>query len=276
MTSRLEFETPENIRVAYEPAGLGTRYMAWILDSIILSGLIAVTFILAVVFGVMTDTTFREAARAIEGLDGSSKSEPGAESLRFLEYFIGLAILVWGLGSFAYFACSELWLRGQSLGKRAMGLRVVRIDGFSLDPSGVFVRNIFRVIDQLPPVWLVPLLSKRSQRLGDMVAGTTVIVDRPQKLSQVRQLLADAPVADAQFTFDVPTLKRARSQDFEAIEKILERWSALTVSQQDALLNQLMPSLVERLKTDPPLPAERVVYLQDLLAAEYRRQHRNL
>jgi hypothetical protein len=71
------------------------------------------------------------------------------------------------------------------------------------------------------------------------------------------------------FTFDAMTLKGARQQDFEAIEKILNRWDSLAVPQQKALLDQIVPPLVERFKTNPPT-------LEDLLAAEYRRQHRNL
>ena len=276
MTASLEFETPENIRVAYQPAGLGTRYLAWFLDNILLTVLMIVMFILAIVGGILTEGAVRQAAETLKGFDESAGPKKAQESLRIMQYFIGAAILVWGLGSFVYYGCSELWLRGQTFGKWMLGLRVVRVDGFTLDPASIFVRNIFRVVDQFPPVWIVPFLSKRSQRFGDMVAGTTVVVDKPDRLSGIRKALADVPVAESLFTFDSTTLKRARPQDFQAIEKILDRWEKLSKSQQDELLNQIVPPLVERLKTDPPPPESRIVYLEDLLAAEFRRQHRNL
>lgn len=276
MVASLEFETPENIRVAYEPAGMGTRYLAWFLDNILVTILIFVMFFLAIIMGVVTETAIRQAAQTLQGMEAVTPEKQSEIGLRILQYLVGLCILIWGFGSFVYFTCFELWLGGQTLGKRMLGLRVVRVDGFALDAAAIFVRNIFRVIDQIPALWIVPFMSRRAQRFGDMVAGTTVVVDRPEKLSSVRQAIIEFGSVDAQFTFDSLKLKRARQQDFEAIEKILERWDTLAEGQRKALLDQMVPPLVARLQADPPAPEERVVFLKDLLAAECRRQHRNL
>lgn len=276
MVASLEFETPENIKVAYEPAGLGTRYLAWFIDSILISIAITVMFFLAIIVGVITESVVRDAAKMIDGGEAQTPTERAERGLIVVQYFIGISILVWGLGSCAYYTFFELLFRGQTLGKWLLGLRVVRVDGFGLDPAAIFVRNIFRVVDQFPPCWIVPLMSRRSQRFGDMVAGTTVVADQPEQLSNVRQTLVEMPAAEARFAFDSAKLKRARPQDFAAVEKILERWEKLTGDQRTALLDQLVPPLVERLKVDPPAVEERVVFLKDLLAAEYRRQHRNL
>lgn len=267
MPADLEFETPENIRVAYAPAGLGTRYLAWFLDNILLTILMAVMVILTIWLGMVTAATVQRF---------SDNARGKLESVEFLQYFVGILVLVWGFTSFLYFACSELWMHGQTLGKRMLGLRVVRVDGFSLDASSIFVRNIFRVIDQLPPLWIVLFMSKRAQRFGDMAAGTTVIVDKPQELSEIRKVLADLPAADSRFKFDAMALKRTRPQDIEAIEKILNRWESLPPEQRHSLLEQIVPPLVERMKVEAPAIEERAIFLQDLLAAEYRRQHRNL
>jgi hypothetical protein len=191
-------------------------------------------------------------------------------------YFLCLFLLVSGLGSFIYYGLSELLLRGQTIGKRLSRIRVVRLDGFALDPSGIFVRNLFRVIDHLPPLWVVPLLSKKSQRLGDMVAGTVVVFDKPESISNLRLSLSQRPAGEAQFVFNAAMLKRARPQDLAAVEKILERWGQLTGDQQQTFLAQLVPPLAARLKTDLPPDDQRLQFLQDLLAAEYRRQHLGL
>ncbi len=167
-------------------------------------------------------------------------------------------------------------LRGQTLGKRMSSIRVVRLDGFALDPPGIFVRNLFRIIDHLPPLWLVPLLSRQSQRLGDMVAGTVVVSNKPESISNLRLSLAQRPAVEAQFVFDAPTLKRARPEDFNAVEKILERWDQLNAIQQETFLGQLVPPLVARLHVESPPYDQRLQFLNDLLAAEYRRQHRSL
>jgi uncharacterized RDD family membrane protein YckC len=80
---------------------------------------------------------------------------------------------------FAYFSLFET-ISGQSLGKKAMGLRVVSLSGV-LTPRQALVRSLFRVVDGLP--FLVPYLvgavvsvsNQRHQRVGDMAAGTLVI-----------------------------------------------------------------------------------------------------
>jgi uncharacterized RDD family membrane protein YckC len=88
---------------------------------------------------------------------------------------LGVVVLAWGL--YYYFACESGG--GQTLGKRAMGLRVVRADGSQADMREVFVRTILRVIDGLF-LYLVGLVAmllsgQRRQRLGDMAAGTVVV-----------------------------------------------------------------------------------------------------
>ena len=276
MSANIKFETPENIQVAYEPAGLGTRFVAWFVNNIIMTVLGFVIFFVLLCSGVITDTVLRDIAEpAREAARRSGERTPG-ETPEAVAYFLGLFVLVSSVGSFVYFGMSELFLRGQTLGKRMSGIRVVRLDGFALDPGGIFVRNIFRVIDHLPPLWAVPILSKKSQRLGDMVAGTVVVSDEPESLSDLRISLSQRPSGEAKFAFDAAMLKRARPQDFAAVEKILERWEQLTGDQQQTFLGQIVPPLAARLQTDLPPDDQRLQFLHDLLAAEYRRQHRSL
>jgi uncharacterized RDD family membrane protein YckC len=67
---------------------------------------------------------------------------------------------------------------GKTLGKMAMGLRVVAIDG-AYTPAKAFIRNLLRIVDGLPFLYLLGLIviasSKRKQRIGDMAAGTRVV-----------------------------------------------------------------------------------------------------
>ncbi len=264
----IEFETPENVQVAYEPAGLGTRFVAWVYDTIIMIAIGLVLLVVLLCAGAASDSLLKDFTALQDG------DEP--EMGRATAYMVGLFLLVWGIGSFLYYGLFELLGRGQTLGKRALGVRVVRLDGFALTPGAVFVRNIFRVIDNLGPLWIVPLLSKKSQRLGDMVAGTVVVVDKPEPLGDLRMVLSERPAVEARFTFDVGALKRVRPQDFSAVEQILERWDSVGPIQQQELLGRLIPPLVARLQVEPPDFDFRLEFLQDLLAAEYRRQHRNL
>lgn len=275
MIEKIEFETPENIQIGYQLAGLGTRFVAWFVDNIVMLFVSFVIFFLLVCAGAVTDSVVRDAAKSIQSGDGNGGGNP-RQAYEFGAYLMGVFVVLWGLGGFVYYGASELLLRGQTLGKRLAGIRVVKRDGFSLEAGSILTRNIFRVIDHIPPLWIVPLLSKSSQRVGDMVAGTIVVFDKPETLSHLREALSQETTAPRRFSFDISVLKRARPQDFEAIERILERWSTLKPEQRETLLDQVVPPLVARLQVESPPREEWPLFLQELLAAEFRRQHRRL
>lgn len=269
MSPQIQFETPENIQVAYQPAGLGTRFVAWVIDTILIAFLSFVIFFVLLCTGVISD----QAMRQLGDLPG--EFDPDQEH-QLPMYFFGLIWLVLSLGSLLYYGCSELWLRGQTFGKRRLGIRVVKVDGFALDAGGILVRTIFRLIDHMPPLWIVPVVSQKAQRLGDMVAGTVVVADKPEQISDLREVFAQRAAAESKFRFDATVLKRARPQDVHAIESILERWSGLGVPERELLLNQVVAPLAKRLQVEPPATEDRYQFLEDFLAAEFRRQHRKL
>jgi uncharacterized RDD family membrane protein YckC len=263
MSSAVRFETPENVQVAYEPAGLGTRFLAWFVDQLLLWAAMFVVFL-----GLLA------AGASFASLVDDAKDPD--DSRRAMLYFMGLMTLLWGLGSFVYFAFCELLLRGQTVGKRVSNIRVVKTGGFQLDAASILVRNIFRVADHLPPLWIIPALNRLGQRAGDMVAGTIVVSDVPAELSSVRTSLAARTAAEAQFRFDAGQLKRLAPSDFQAIERVLERWPSLAADEQLALANTFSQQIAKKLAIDPP-PAElQSRFLEDLFAAELRRQDRSL
>ena len=77
-----------------------------------------------------------------------------------------------------YYLVSE-GVTGLTLGKWLMGLRVVKLNGEPYDPRAVLLRNIIRIVDILPFLYLVGLISvavsRKDQRLGDLAAGTLVV-----------------------------------------------------------------------------------------------------
>lgn len=100
--------------------------------------------------------------------------------------FILLQDLGMGLGillQFAFIETSRMLMEliwgGQTIGKKLMGLRVMDERGLKLQPFQVVVRNLLRWVDMLPAFYglggVVALFSARSQRLGDLAAGTVVV-----------------------------------------------------------------------------------------------------
>lgn len=269
MTTPVRFETPENVQVTYHPAGLGTRFSAWMLDvffvtvTTVLMGILAL--VLAALMGVVVEDLDKR-------LGAGDRSRP--QDIVF--YFMGFMIILFQFGSVLYFTVCELHWGGKTLGKRHMRIQVVKTDGFALDVGSILLRNLFRVVDQLPIFWIVPLLSPRSQRFGDIAAGTVVVSTAEEKFSDLRvQLLSRAP-SEALFRFDVAMLSRATPIDVEAAERILNRWSQLNDTQRNELLARIVEPLSRRLGIAPPEPAKSQEFVEDFLAAVYRRETRRL
>ncbi len=270
MNERIDFETPENITISYQVAGTGTRFLAWFADNIFLTLICLVLLVVFVAFGASVDSVFSDLFEP-GGSDADSR-----DGSQFSLIFLGVWLMIWSLGGFLYFGLSELIFRGQTIGKRMSKIRVVKADGFSLDPTSILIRTLFRVVDQLPPLWIVPVLSTSSQRLGDMVAGTIVISDEPTEISSVRETLGSRSEADSKFRITGAMLKRSQPADFATIESILERWSSLSPVERIALTEKIVPAMTQRLQTEVPSVEDHQQYLEDLLAAEYRRQSRSL
>jgi uncharacterized RDD family membrane protein YckC len=88
-------------------------------------------------------------------------------------------LLVWILIGVLYYCADEV-LTGQTIGKRLMGLKVIRLDGRPLDGRTVALRTVGRFIDVLPAFYLIGWIAMRGphrppQRFGDRMAGTTVV-----------------------------------------------------------------------------------------------------
>jgi uncharacterized RDD family membrane protein YckC len=155
---RLEVETADHVILRYDLAGGGNRGFAALVDFTL------VTLIFIAAFVGFTSLT-----------DLQSMFFPLA----------GLVVLVTFTIAWSYFVLLEWIWNGQTIGKRIFGLRVIADDGAPAGFIAVLVRNLLRVVDFLPGFYGLGLLaivvSSRSQRLGDLAAGTFVVrAPRPE------------------------------------------------------------------------------------------------
>jgi uncharacterized RDD family membrane protein YckC len=165
--------TPEGVSLDAVLAGLGSRFAAFLLDSL----LQAVFF--AAIVGVLV-VVLRG------GGETSSLVAAGVLSLVALVDFIGYFII-----------CEMLW-SGRSVGKRAAGIRVVRVGGAPVGFWSSLLRNVIRLIDFLPGnLYLVGsvliLTTSKNQRLGDILGNTVVIRERQAAMAVQRGLPFDDP-----------------------------------------------------------------------------------
>ncbi len=163
-TNTLTIRTPEGIEFSFLLAGPVTRFLAWSVD---LMAIMAVHKLLTVLFGI-----FGFLSRDLAGAAG------------ILGYFIV---------SIGYGIALEWHWHGQTLGKRLLRLRVNDVSGLQLQFSQIVVRNLLRFVDSLPLLYLVGglscLISRRGQRLGDMVANTVVVWSPRVQEPDLEQLL---------------------------------------------------------------------------------------
>jgi uncharacterized RDD family membrane protein YckC len=145
--------TPENVTFEFELAGLGARALAWGIDlAIMFVALIVGSFVVAIL------------ATATGGLA--------------LALFSVFAFLV----QWWYSALAEHFFRGRTIGKMLVGLRTLSDRGTRITFLQAVVRNLVRVVDILPALYLTggvsALLDRHGRRLGDIVAGTIVVRER--------------------------------------------------------------------------------------------------
>ena len=168
-------------------------------------------------------------------------------------------------------------MNGQTLGKRAVNIRVVMENGFSLTVTGVLVRNIMRLLDTFPLLWVVPVVTQKRQRFGDMVAGTIVVSEGMNPLSVVRERLGSRPPRENRFTFTPAQLDKVDPRNLEAIEMFLARRSGLAQRYRQDMARQLASAIIDRIEFDPVNdPADQERFLEDLIAASVRRDVREL
>ena len=145
-------ETPEGVNLELSPAGLVVRCLAWSTDL-----LIRAVFYVAF-----------------------------AMSLPLLgDFGFGLFLLVMFLLEWFYPVFFEIYRRGQTPGKRAMGIKVLQDSGIPVGWTTSLIRNLLRVVDFLPLFYgfgiVSMLLTKDFRRLGDLAAGTLVVYAEPPR-----------------------------------------------------------------------------------------------
>ena len=241
LRQHLEIETPEHVVLDYEIAGLGSRAAAALIDILILGGLALSGGILLAILNRM----------------GLSPGRLGGAVL----ILIGFA--AW----YGYFTLFEGLRGGQTPGKRRLGLRVVADTGQPAGIGAAAIRNLLRPADFLPPPYLLGALlvglHPRAKRLGDMVAGTVVVRDRPQE-DQVRL----APLPEEGIA--APELG---DEEFRLLGSFLARSGELSAETRARLAEGLSARLADALgRVEAPEGADLVALLAQLHADEADRR----
>lgn len=218
---RLTITTPEGVDVSLTLANIGSRFMATLLDLLIQGGIGLVGALLATA-----------------ALDGG---------VRDLVLYVGLFLLLFG-----YDVLFEVTRRGQTPGKRAAGLRVLRASGAPVTFVTSAIRNVLRIVDILPIFYAVAMVSifftRRHQRLGDIAAGTIVVRERPT------EPVAPAPLTGERvYGWDTSAVTPA---ELALVRSFLDRRHGLETGARAQIASDLAARLRPKVAGAPPLPPE--------------------
>ena len=243
----LVIDTPEQIPLEFPLAGVGSRFLALAVD----------TLIQAAAGVVLGGAAFALGAR------GAKMQARGA-------WVLALVVLTSFLLQSGYFALFEAIWNGQTPGKRLTHLRVIQDSGRPITVYEAVARNLLRVVDSLPGLYGVAiisaLISSRNKRLGDFVAGTVVVHEKPAVLeTESHWDLAASPAASR---YDVSRLK---PEEFQLIEAFLLRRSQLSPGVRAETVRKILQRLSSRLEFTAE-DAQQPETLLENLATAYRAQ----
>lgn len=213
-------ETPERVDLQVDLAGVGSRVLAFVIDTVLL---------LAIILGL------------------------GLVLLLSAPVLGRWALVLWLLGNFVaswfYFALFEARWDGQTPGKRLLGLRVQKIGGYPIGWPEALLRNFLRpLVDlialALPVGLVVMLFTRRHQRIGDLAAGTVVVRERPADVTRVSDLGYATAEAAASPRAGAPELE---VEEFELLHDFLARRASLDEGSRGRIGRSLAAVLRERL-----------------------------
>ncbi|NLY43873.1 MAG: RDD family protein, partial [Clostridiaceae bacterium] len=214
MENKITVNTPEGVQLSFEVAGIGSRFAALLLDTLIQDAILLIIIFSLITAGITFENVFSDV----------------------LSWYTAVLILIIFIVFFGYFIFFEIILHGRTPGKALMKLRVIKSNGQPVTIIASLLRNIFRLADFFPFFYgvgvIVMFISKEARRLGDYVAGTLVVKEYVSKLPSV----AEMPEKVNQKTMIIYPLNR---EEYNLIKEFLSRRQQLSPDKRNKIAQQL-------------------------------------
>jgi uncharacterized RDD family membrane protein YckC len=256
-SDQLSIDTPELVDIEMSLAGIGSRFIALLVDTLIwLAGFL----VLAVLFVIL-----------LPGIAAFSKISS--------QWAIALAILIVFLVNWGYFTLFEAFWNGRTPGKRVARIRVIQRSGRAIGLFESMARNLVRYVDIQPfPLYAVGVIAifatRQHQRLGDLAAGTLVVRDRIEEApmwgdSGARTFTAQsfdhgAPAPEPHMAYSLPAtgIAKLSSADLEVLEGFFSRRLDMSLPTRDALAQRIAAAIQAKSGLEPPVGASVETFLE--------------
>jgi uncharacterized RDD family membrane protein YckC len=225
---QLQIDTPEQIALELPLAGIGSRFLGLVIDTLI-QFVLYIIGIFALVF-----------AGGFGGAVGISRY------LRWIpvNWAPAIAILFVFCVYWGYFAFFEIIWKGQTPGKRLAKIRVIKESGRPINAYEAIARNLLRAIDGLPGMYGVGIvcmmLNNQNRRLGDYVAGTVVVHDkRTEEVKPDWNTVTESAATN-------PQLSLIASEELVLIETYLHRRVDMDLILRDQVAYKIAGRIIEK------------------------------
>jgi uncharacterized RDD family membrane protein YckC len=255
-SDQLNIDTPELVDIEMPLAGIGSRFIALLVDYLIWgAGLLVLLGLFAL---------FLPAIRA--------SSKLSAQWATAIGIFI-VFLLQWG-----YFTLFEAFWNGRTPGKRVARIRVIQRSGRAIGLFESMARNLVRYVDQIPFFYAVGVIAmfvtRQHQRLGDLAAGTLVVRDREQETplwgdSGSRTFTAQAfapraPIPEPHTAFTLPAsgIATLTAADLEVLEGFFARRLDMSLATRQALAERIAFAIKAKSGLEQPTGASTETFLE--------------
>jgi uncharacterized RDD family membrane protein YckC len=256
-SDQLNIDTPELVEIEMPLAGIGSRFIALLVDYLIWGAGLLVLVLLFSLF--------------MPGLKAFSKAS--AQWATAIGIFI-LFLLLWG-----YFTLFEAFWNGRTPGKRVARIRVIQRSGRAIGLLESMTRNLVRYIDMQPfPIYAVGVIfifsTRQHQRLGDLAAGTLVVRDREQEdplwndsgsRTFTAQVFAPrAPMPEPHTAVNLPAsgIARLTAADLEVLEGFFVRRLDMSLETRRTLALRIATAIQAKSGLEQPAGASTETFLE--------------
>ncbi|MDA8697530.1 RDD family protein [Rubripirellula sp.] len=259
LDTTIEVITPENISFDYQLAGPFRRLPAYLIDIVsrwcLIVLLVLPLYLSSLFFDIFT-----------------------MRNLVTLPFFVAVTLLVYFVISWFYGTLMETYFNGRTIGKWITGIRVIEVDGRPITGRSALLRNLLRIADLapmyaisnvaegVPPIYMIPtgmvglgtmMLTRRMQRLGDLAAGTMVVID--EKRWRIPVETVDDPRVPALATYLPADLRISRSMA-RTLAVYVDRRGAMAPTRRREIARHLIDPILEKVDFRPEIDPDLMMY----------------
>ena len=255
-SDQLSIDTPELVSIEMPLAGIGSRFIAILIDYLIW---FACLLVLSVISSVV-----------LPGIQAFSKISE--------QWAVAIFIFIVFLFNWGYFTLFEAFWNGRTPGKRVARIRVIQRSGRAIGLFESMARNLVRYVDQFPFFYAVGIISmfatRQHQRLGDLAAGTLVVRDNEQEsplwgesgartfTAQIFAPAAPTPEPHTAFSLPVAAVGKLSSADLEVLEGFFARRLDMSLATRQAIAERIAAALQAKAGLEPPEGASVETFLE--------------